>query len=234
MSQAAIFLSFNNQKEVFAIPVLPAEMTITEGANGNEYQIINGSSINVIQPNKLTEISFDSFFPAQAYPFVNTDEALTIPEYLAYLEKWRDSKRPIRFVFTSISYTDSTKEPQKIAINMPVTIEEFEWTPKAGSDDIDYSITFKRYVFFQAIQTKVKQASKTAAKKTTATTKKKRPSDKVTPGTVTVKSGDSLWTIAKKQLGDGDRWKEIQTLNKIPNAKVNNLKVGTVLKLPKK
>ena len=30
----------------------------------------------------------------------------------------------------------------------------------------------------------------------------------------TVKSGDCLWNIAKKQLGDGSRWKEIYELNK--------------------
>ncbi len=32
-------------------------------------------------------------------------------------------------------------------------------------------------------------------------------------GSYTVKSGDSLWNIAKNQLGDGSRWKEIYNLN---------------------
>ena len=46
----------------------------------------------------------------------------------------------------------------------------------------------------------------------------------------TVKKGDTLWKIAKEQLGSGNRHKEIQTLNGLASDK---LKVGQVLKIPK-
>jgi len=56
------------------------------------------------------------------------------------------------------------------------------------------------------------------------------------PGTTTlytIKSGDSLWTIAKNQLGNGDRFKEILELN--PNISAeSNLTIGTKLKIPAK
>lgn len=45
-----------------------------------------------------------------------------------------------------------------------------------------------------------------------------------------VKSGESLWIIAKKELGDGSRWKEIQELNGLK--KPEAIKVGMKLKLP--
>ncbi len=50
--------------------------------------------------------------------------------------------------------------------------------------------------------------------------------------TYTVQAGDTLYSIAKKTLGDGGRYAEIQALNKdiLPDA--NKLKVGMVLKLP--
>lgn len=48
--------------------------------------------------------------------------------------------------------------------------------------------------------------------------------------TYTVKSGDSLWSIAVSQLGDGNRWSEIQALNGIKNPNVIN--IGQVLKIP--
>lgn len=50
----------------------------------------------------------------------------------------------------------------------------------------------------------------------------------------TVRSGDYLWRIAARQLGKGNRWREIYNLNKniIPNPA--RLRVGQVLKVPVK
>ena len=49
--------------------------------------------------------------------------------------------------------------------------------------------------------------------------------------TYTVKKGDSLWAIADKQLGNGNRYNEIKTLNGL---KSNIINAGQVLKLPAK
>lgn len=38
--------------------------------------------------------------------------------------------------------------------------------------------------------------------------------------------------IAKRELGDGSRWKEIQKLNGLTDAQLKTLKIGSVLKLP--
>ncbi len=51
-----------------------------------------------------------------------------------------------------------------------------------------------------------------------------------TSGTYSVKPGDTFTRIAKTQLGDGNRWREIQALN--PNIDPRMLKVGQSLKLP--
>jgi LysM repeat protein len=49
----------------------------------------------------------------------------------------------------------------------------------------------------------------------------------------TIKSGDSLWIIAQKQLGNGSRFEEILKLN--PNISANsNLAIGTKLTIPAK
>lgn len=50
-----------------------------------------------------------------------------------------------------------------------------------------------------------------------------------TSRTYTVKSGDSLWSIAAKQLGNGIRFKEIKSLNGLSS---DTIYVGQVLKLP--
>ncbi|MFA6186245.1 MAG: LysM domain-containing protein [Phycisphaerae bacterium] len=48
-----------------------------------------------------------------------------------------------------------------------------------------------------------------------------------------IQNGDSLWSIAQKQLGNGNRFKEILKLNPRISAK-SNLAVGTKLKIPAK
>lgn len=45
----------------------------------------------------------------------------------------------------------------------------------------------------------------------------------------TVKRGDTLWSIAKKYLGDGARYKEIRELN---NLKSDVIYVGQVIQIP--
>jgi nucleoid-associated protein YgaU len=49
----------------------------------------------------------------------------------------------------------------------------------------------------------------------------------------TVQSGDYLYKIAQKQLGDGDRYPEIVKLNKETFSESNRLHVGMKLKIPK-
>lgn len=48
--------------------------------------------------------------------------------------------------------------------------------------------------------------------------------------TYTVKKGDTLWRIAQKQLGKGNRYREIMIANGLTSDK---LKVGQILKIPK-
>jgi LysM repeat protein len=52
--------------------------------------------------------------------------------------------------------------------------------------------------------------------------------------TYTVKSGDSLWRIAKRELGDQSKWKQIYDLNKDRLKSPDQLKVGQVLRLPER
>jgi len=50
--------------------------------------------------------------------------------------------------------------------------------------------------------------------------------------TYTIKKGDTLWSIAKKHLGDGQRWRDIVAAN--PGLVPAKLRVGQKIALPKK
>jgi len=52
------------------------------------------------------------------------------------------------------------------------------------------------------------------------------------PVDYTIQKGDTLWSIAKKHLGDGKRWKDIVAAN--PGLKPEKLKVGQKIVIPPK
>jgi nucleoid-associated protein YgaU len=58
--------------------------------------------------------------------------------------------------------------------------------------------------------------------------------DPNSPKLYTVKTGDTLMTIAKSELGSSNRWKEILDLNKRTLAAPENLQLGMQLKIPAK
>ena len=55
---------------------------------------------------------------------------------------------------------------------------------------------------------------------------------KTTPGPTRSRAGDTLTKIAQKELGDGDRWREIFLLNRATIRDPDRIHVGQVLVLP--
>lgn len=223
MSEYGIWLSFNNQEEGFQLPITPGRIEISDGNKGTTYDISNLGEINVIKDRKLTTYRFNSFFPAPGRHdhLLSTNLILPPKRYVEYIEKWMNSKRPIRFVFTGSTFD----------INVAASIESFEWGEVAGSiGDIEYSLSLKKYVFYSAKRVKIEPEATEVI--IMSSPSNDRPNDRVPPSTYNLVSGDTLWTVAKSQLGDGNRWKEIQSLNGISDADLKRLPVGKVLKLP--
>ncbi len=63
MKPYGIELSFNNREKFFQIPINPESITISDGNKGSTYDIEALGEINVVKHRKLTEYSFESFFP---------------------------------------------------------------------------------------------------------------------------------------------------------------------------
>lgn len=79
----------------------------------------------------------------------------------------------------------------------------------------------------------LKYLQKQGTTTTTAAVKTERAADTAPKAlTYTVQSGDTLWLIAKKYLGDGARYTEILNANKDSVSDPNKLKTGSVLKIP--
>lgn len=199
-----IFLDYNNTTA--RIPVLPEEIEIKSGSNNDTTNVLGVGEINLIKDMKLTEISFKSFFPNSMGPYVVVKQDLPKPSfYTDFINQIRLDKKPVRLVLTGF-----------YDINMLVTIEKFSTTEKGGEPgDIYYDISFKEYKEYMSKELNVVTTNtiNPTSQTTLVEEKTKRPSTKEPPKTYTVTSGDSLWKIAKKETGDGSRWKEIAEKN---------------------
>ena len=111
-------------------------------------------------------------------------------------------------------------------INEAFTIRSFEYEERGGAvGDYYYTISFKSYVFLTFKEMTVKKATGTASVAKAST----RTDTRVQPNTVTVASGDSLWKIAKRIYGDGEKYPQIATKNNIKAPYI--IQPGQVLKV---
>jgi nucleoid-associated protein YgaU len=221
-------ISWNNRAEGWDFPVLPEKVTIKRNGSGKDYDIIGSGKIGTIEKPELAEISFESFFPAEKYPFVNADILYDPHTYVNYINKWMHSGYPVRFI-----YVGSNTDVDKFKISLPMSIVSFERWEEAGSPgDIFFSLKLKEYVFYSARRiTAVKKADGTTVLRREP---KQRPDERVPNTTYTLKPGDTLIYVSRMQLGDSGRWREIMELNKITYSQLNKLPVGMVLQLPQK
>lgn len=224
MAEYSIELSYNNHEIFFQIPILPEDIEIEGAGNGETHDVAGLGEINVIKAPKLKEISFSGVFPADMTDAIQSVGFEQPADYIGRIEDWMNKKRPIRFIYVS----DSLK------INIPVSIEDFSYKESGGAvGDFEYNLELKEYVFYAAKKVVFAKTATATGTKTTATkTEPKRADERAKPKTVTIKSGDTLFIIAKKNLGDGSKYKEIQKLNNITDAQAKKLKIGTVIKLP--
>ncbi|MCW2277729.1 LysM peptidoglycan-binding domain-containing protein [Heliophilum fasciatum] len=222
MKDVGIYLSWNNQQEGFRIPVNPDAIEIKESGEGKTYDVAGLGEINVIKSPKLTEISFGSIFPAMRYPFVVANALAAPIQYVQFIQRWLNTKRPIRFVFVSGSYD----------INLPMSIEKFSWKEVAGSPgDIEYDLSLKKYVFYAAKRVAVQPAA-TPEARALVVAETQRPVERQEQKSYAIASGDTLWLLAQRFLGDGSRWPEIQSLNNMTDADVLHLPIGREIRLP--
>lgn len=92
-----------------------------------------------------------------------------------------------------------------------VSLESYTITEKAeGIGDVEVEINLKEYDKHLTSYYVMTDSENGTAKEVTT-----RPSERTVPSSYTVKNGDSLWAIAKLQLGDETKWKALAAKNSI-------------------
>lgn len=217
------WLSYNNGAEKYQLPVNPPSIKISGSHGYQDIEVDGLGEYTVIGDGKLKEITISSFFPRDYNPVYCNHTKVHKPwTYVETIERWVESRRPIRLVITGTP------------INMAVTIRSFNYeADRNGSvGDIYYDLTLKEYVFID-FSRQVKVTKTASGSKAKVTTKSARPDQVVKPKSHKVVSGDSLWKIAQKVYGDGSQYKKIYEANKTKIGKdPNKLKLGMELILP--
>lgn len=209
-----------------ALPVTPSKVTLKIKNKNTTAQLINDQEINILKSPGLTEIKFNAMLPYVPYPFAFYPNGFQpVTGYLEKLEKLKLERKPFPLLITRAT-PDGTP---LFDTDMRVSLEDYEIAEEAGAgQSLTVNITLKQYTEYG---TKHAEIKKGAAAEPAAV---KRPADNAPAAkTYTVVKGDSLWAIAKKQLGNGARYQEIYNLNRDKIKNPNLIYAGQVLTLPR-
>lgn len=119
-------------KTQFRLAVLPPEYELTSESNNTQVVINSLGEINLLGKRKLKNVSFSSFFPAQAYNFCQYTSFPTPKESVELIEKMKNSG-VLRLIMTGTP------------VNMECTIENFTWGENDGTKDINFTLELKEY-----------------------------------------------------------------------------------------
>jgi LysM repeat protein len=213
-------------EEELPLPVSPANISFKVNNKNKTVELLDLGEINILKEPGLIDISFKVLLPSQPYPFALYPNGIfRLPEYyLKAFERYKYNKKKVNFCISRIA---SWNEPL-FDTNLDVSLERYTLEEDAKSgNDVYVSLELKEY---KEYHTKILELQQDADEDSVkATIETQRPA-KVVPLTYTVKSGDTLWAIAKKNLNNGSRYKEIAITNGIANP--NLIYPDQVLKLP--
>lgn len=211
------------------LPLPPQKIPIKYPGQNKSTTLINGEEINLIRPPGLAEITIDVVIPQMNYPSAVWDGSIDDAEdFLDHLRDLKESGDPFEFIVIR----DGPGRNDFFDTNIDVTLEDYKVSDDVKEGfDLVVSLTMKEYksygtkiMNFVIVEDQPVPAAEEPEPERTA---------EVPPAkTYTVQKGDCLTLIAKRQLGNGIRWREIYDLNRDKISNPNKIQIGWVLTLP--
>ena len=203
------------------LPVTPETITFSAENRNRTQSLLSGGEASVLKPPGLRTVSLTALLPRVRYPFAHYPGGFHRAEY--YTEKFRDLKqsaKPFPLLITRLS-------PRGLILNhdsATVSLEEYEEQESAGEGmDVMVRMTLREY---RAMGLKTVSQDGTQTQQASA---QSAGEAETAVQYYTVKTGDCLWNICKKYLGDGSRCWDIAKLNGISNP--NLIYPGQVIRL---
>jgi hypothetical protein len=212
------------------LPIPPSEFTVKIQNQNKTHTLIDETEINVLKKPGLTDISFMALLPQTHYPFASYEGGFKDADYfLERFEKLKAEKRP--FWLTVSRALPGGK--QLFGTEMRVSLEKYEIREQAEEGfDLSVSLELKQYRDFGTKTITITPPATAGALPTASATSERPPGGQPAAKTYIVQPGDSLYNIAKKTLGTGERYTEIYALNRDKIQNANAIAPGQVLTLP--
>ena len=212
------------------VPITPSSITTKINNKNKVVTLINDGDFNTLKEEGLKEFTFDMCLPAYKYPFAR-GVLLPINYYLNMLSFLKNSKKPFRFIVIREGAVGSSG----YNTTMLVSLENYEIKEDAGNGrDVVVSVTLKEYknvnsTLFKYVNIGAQAIGTALSVATFISTKTRDSSSKKSQRTYKVKEGDTLYIIAKKELGDANKCNFLKELNKLSS--IHDIKPGQVIRL---
>lgn len=153
-------LSFQTAGTSCVLPVLPSELTISQGNSHVRHKVINGYEVTQLGTRAPREFSIESFFPEDRHsynftqPWELVDKKVTTTSrlgnvnqrevyldqksYIEFFDSAMDNGIPMRVVFRGM-------HPIAQQANI-YTVENFSYSYTAGTKDVKFKLDFKEYM----------------------------------------------------------------------------------------
>jgi len=207
------------------LPVTPGHLETRYPGNNTAVSLIDGGHVTLFGSGEPEVFSFEALLPRRSYPFARYESGFRQPTY--YLDRLlalREGKAPFRFIVSRTAQDGTLLE----GLNLLVSLEEMTVTEDgADGSDITAALKFRAYREYTAARVELKETSVPIQE-----TPPRETANAPKVSAYTVVTGDCLWNIAKKYLGDGARYTEIYALNQDQIANPSLIYPGQVLVMP--
>lgn len=177
------------------LPVTPSGYELREKNKNRTVDLLQGGEVSLPRHRGLCEISFSALLPMVNYPFSVYEGGFKDGRFFA--DALRNIKKEANPVWLRI-----LRYKSRSSTDIYCTIEELTFKEEAlNGGDITCEIVLKEYAGYETRVIDTDRAVAYTGKGTDKT------------GEVTVKTGDTLWTIAKAAYGDGSRFTELYSKN---------------------
>lgn len=193
-----IYIKETDGTREIRIPWLP-EKVVHDGNGSSKItvDILDQGEVDIPNGSTLRFISWSSVFPGAGHknlPFLRGE--WENPKNLQnLLMTWKDNNTPLRVIMTGYP------------INHDVYVDDFKGEYSGSYGDFAYDLVLKtrRKISLISDKSSAKESTETQQTQTQTASSAK---------TYTVKSGDTLWSIAQKNYGNGAQYKKIYEANK--------------------
>ncbi|MEO1815246.1 MAG: LysM domain-containing protein [Acetobacterium sp.] len=203
------------------LPVTPGDISIHAPGKNETFDLLNGSEVNILRVPGLEEITFDFLLPQVRYPFAvyNGNKFKSAEYYIKKLTELRATKTPFQFILSRFvrrpSGDTTSKFNTSFSTNIKVAIEDLQQKESADNGfDIMMSIVLKAHPDYGTKTFKIQNdvATPEEPDRPLEPTLVRLPDQR---RTYTVKSGDSLWAICARELGNGGKCWDVAKKNNI-------------------